>query len=40
MAETGFDHVSLARRAKVFADNTGGWKEVMVWIQQHVEAAR
>jgi uncharacterized protein YndB with AHSA1/START domain len=39
MAETGFDEISLARRAKVYADNTGGWKQVVVWIQQHAEAA-
>ena len=39
VAETGFDNVSLARRAKVFADNSGGWTEVIVWIQKHAEAA-
>ena len=39
VAETGFDNVSLARRAKVFADNSGGWTQVIVWIQQHAEAA-
>ena len=40
VAETGFDAISLARRAKVHADNTGGWAEVVVWLQRHVEAAR
>ena len=40
VAETGFDQISLARRAKVFADNTQGWTEVLVWLQTHVEAAR
>ena len=40
VSETGFNEISIARRAKVFADNTGGWTEVIVWIQQHVEASR
>ncbi len=40
VCETGFDQVSLARRAKVFADNSQGWTTVVVWIKQHVEAAR
>ena len=40
VSETGFDAISIARRAKVFADNSGGWTEVIVWIQQHAEAAR
>ena len=39
VSETGFDGISLARRAKVFADNSGGWTEVIVWIQKHAEAA-
>lgn len=38
VAETGFDRVSLARRAKVYADNTQGWAEVMEWLQSYVEA--
>jgi uncharacterized protein YndB with AHSA1/START domain len=38
VAETGFNDVSLARRAKVFKDNTQGWAEVIVWIQKYAEA--
>jgi len=40
VTETGFDEISLARRAKVFQDNSRGWTEVIVWIQKYVEAAR
>lgn len=40
VSETGFDAISLARRAKVHADNSQGWTEVLVWLQRHVEAAR
>jgi hypothetical protein len=39
VAETGFDQISLARRAKVYEDNSQGWTEVLVWIRKHVEAA-
>ena len=39
MSETGFNELSLARRAKAYADNTQGWNEVMVWIQKYAEAA-
>lgn len=39
VAETGFEQVSLQRRAKVYADNTQGWGEVLVWLQKHAEAA-
>jgi len=39
VAETGFNEISLARRAKVYGDNSQGWTEVLVWIQKHVEAA-
>ena len=38
VSETGFNEVSLARRAKVFKDNTQGWAEVIVWIQKYAEA--
>lgn len=38
VAETGFDGISLARRAKVHADNTQGWTEVLAWLQTYVEA--
>jgi uncharacterized protein YndB with AHSA1/START domain len=39
VSETGFDAISLARRAKVYSDNTQGWAEVLVWLKQYVEAA-
>jgi uncharacterized protein YndB with AHSA1/START domain len=38
VSETGFDAISLSRRAKVFADNSGGWTQVIVWIQKYAEA--
>jgi uncharacterized protein YndB with AHSA1/START domain len=38
VAETGFDEISLARRAKVYEDNAQGWAEVLVWLRAHVEA--
>lgn len=38
VSETGFNEVSLARRAKVYQDNSQGWTEVLVWIQKYVEA--
>jgi len=40
LSETGFTTVSLARRAKVFKDNSQGWTEVLTWFRNHVEAAR
>ena len=40
LSETGFDAISLERRAKAFADNSQGWSEVLVWLQQYVEAPR
>jgi len=40
VSETGFDRISLARRAKVYRDNANGWAEVLVWLQKHVENAR
>lgn len=39
VSETGFNELSLARRAKAYADNTGGWTQVIVWIQKYAEAA-
>jgi uncharacterized protein YndB with AHSA1/START domain len=39
VSETGFDAITLERRAKAYEDNTQGWAEVLVWLQQHVEAA-
>jgi uncharacterized protein YndB with AHSA1/START domain len=40
VSETGFDAISLARRAKVYDDNSQGWSTVLVWVQQYVETAR
>ena len=40
VSETGFDAIGLARRAKVFADNSQGWGEVLVWLQNHAEQVR
>lgn len=40
VSETGFDQISLARRAKVYGDNSQGWTDVLAAIQKHVEAAR
>jgi uncharacterized protein YndB with AHSA1/START domain len=37
--ETGFDEISLERRAKVYADNSQGWAEVLRWLQRYAEAA-
>jgi uncharacterized protein YndB with AHSA1/START domain len=39
LAETGFNEISLARRAKVFADNNRGWTQVLVWLSNHAETA-
>jgi len=40
VAETGFDALSLERRARAHADNSQGWTEVTVWLKNHVEASR
>jgi uncharacterized protein YndB with AHSA1/START domain len=40
VAETGFDRISLARRARVYEDNVQGWSEVLVWLQRHAQDAR
>ena len=40
VSETGFDAISLARRAKVHQDNSQGWPEVLGWLQRHAEKAR
>jgi uncharacterized protein YndB with AHSA1/START domain len=40
VSETGFDEVSLERRAKAYADNSQGWTEVLGWLKKHVEASR
>jgi uncharacterized protein YndB with AHSA1/START domain len=36
VVETGFDQISLARRASVFADNEGGWTYQMNAISTYV----
>jgi uncharacterized protein YndB with AHSA1/START domain len=38
VSETGFNEISLARRAKVYQDNSQGWATVVGWIQQYAEA--
>lgn len=40
VSETGFDQITLARRAKVYKDNEQGWAEVLVWLQKHAEETR
>ena len=40
VSETGFDAISLARRAKVYQDNSQGWPEVLGWLQRYVEKSR
>jgi uncharacterized protein YndB with AHSA1/START domain len=39
LAETGFDEISLTRRAKVYRDNSEGWAVVLDWLRKYVEAA-
>ena len=39
VSETGFDLISLERRAKVYSDNTEGWTEVLGSLKQHAEAS-
>ena len=40
VSETGFNEISLARRAKVYDDNSQGWAEVLAWLQNYVEKTR
>lgn len=40
VSETGFDAIALERRAKAYKDNSEGWAEVLVWLQNYVEEAR
>lgn len=40
VSETGFDEISLARRAKVYGDNSQGWADVLVWLQTYAEKTR
>jgi uncharacterized protein YndB with AHSA1/START domain len=37
LTETGFDKIPLERRAKVFADNDGGWSMMVKVIAKYVE---
>jgi uncharacterized protein YndB with AHSA1/START domain len=39
VTESGFDKIPLARRAKAFQSNEGGWKMVMVLIEKHLAHA-
>lgn len=40
VAETGFDAIALARRTKVFKENTEGWESVVAAIGKHAEGMR
>ena len=40
VTESGFDRIPLARRAKVFAENEGGWGMMVKVIEQYVCHAR
>lgn len=40
VAEAGFDEISLARRARVYKDNTQGWTEVLEWLRKYAETKR
>lgn len=39
VAETGYDEISLARRAKVYEDNSQGWTQVLGWLKRQAETA-
>lgn len=39
VSETGFDSISLQRRAKAYADNSQGWTEVLALLQRYAETA-
>jgi uncharacterized protein YndB with AHSA1/START domain len=36
VTESGFDRIPLARRAKAFAANEGGWRMVVTLIEKHL----
>jgi uncharacterized protein YndB with AHSA1/START domain len=40
VTESGFDRIPLARRAKAFAANEGGWGMVVKLIEQYVRRAQ
>ena len=37
VSETGFDLIGLARREKVYKDNSQGWPEVLQWLRTYAE---
>jgi uncharacterized protein YndB with AHSA1/START domain len=39
VAESGFEAISLARRAKVFEENTGGWEYQMASLEKYVRTS-
>jgi len=39
VSETGFDEISLARRAKVYEDNSQGWTEVLGWLRRYAQTS-
>ena len=39
VTESGFDRIPLARRAKAFTANEGGWTMVMKLIEKHLAKA-
>ncbi len=39
VTETGFENISLARRAKAFSENSGGWQAQMDSLQKYVTGA-
>ena len=40
ITESGFDQIPLARRAKAFTDNEGGWSMVIKLIDQYLRHAQ
>jgi uncharacterized protein YndB with AHSA1/START domain len=40
VTETGFDHISLSRRAKAFEDNSKGWEIQMQNLHEYAEQKR
>ena len=40
VTETGFDQIPLARRAKAFMTNEGGWSMAVKLIEQYVRNAQ
>lgn len=39
ITESGFDSISLARRARVFGENTGGWEAQIKNLERYVDQA-